>query len=115
MPVRNIPLWHNQAMAVHKWKDIRAKNLTPERIARVDERVQRQLLEMDLREIRVLAGLTQAELAAKIDINQATVSKLEREHLEARLSTLKRVVEALGGELEVNAVIKGKRVRLAVA
>lgn len=99
-------------MAIHKWRDIRAKNRTPEQIARVDERVQRELMEMDLREVRDLVGITQVELAEKIDVNQATVSKLERDPTMVRMSTMKRVIEALGGELEVIAVIKGKRIRL---
>jgi len=102
-------------MAIHKWRDIQARHRTPEQIARTEERVRQTLVEMDLRELRELAGMTQVELAEKIEVNQATVSKLERELFEIRIATLKKAVEAMGGELEVTAVIKGKRVRLAVA
>jgi predicted transcriptional regulator len=102
-------------MRTHKWRDVRARKLPADELEKIDREVAREVLEMDLRELRELAGLTQAELAEKIDVNQATVSKLEREQFEARLAAIKRVVEALGGELEVTAVIKGKRVRLAVA
>ncbi len=102
-------------MTTHKWRDIRGKGRSPAELEKIDREVAQEVLEMDLRELRELAGVTQVELAKKLEVNQATVSKMEREHFEARLAAIKRVVEALGGELEVTAVVKGKRVRLAVA
>jgi ribosome-binding protein aMBF1 (putative translation factor) len=100
-------------MAIHKWKDIQArKTRTPEQVERLTRRVRDALVEMDLRAIREAAGVTQEELAAKVEISQSQLSRLERGDL-SRLPTLRKVVEALGGELEVTAVIKGKRVRLA--
>jgi DNA-binding XRE family transcriptional regulator len=101
-------------MKLHKWRDIRAARFTPEQIEKMERGAAAELLEMDLRELRELVGITQAELAEKMDLNQATVSKLERDQIETRVATLKRAVEALGGELELTAVIKGQRVRLAV-
>jgi transcriptional regulator with XRE-family HTH domain len=67
---------------------------------------------MDLRALREAAGLTQEELAAKVDITQSQLSKLERRE-DHRISTLRRYVKALGGELEVVAVVDGKRIKLA--
>lgn len=101
-------------MKLHKWRDVRAQRFTPEQLAVIDREAAAELLEMDLRELRELVGITQAELAEKMDLNQATVSKLERDQIETRVATLKRAVEALGGELELTAIIKGQRVRLAV-
>jgi len=46
-----------------------------------------------------------------VDIDQAEVSRLET-RVDHRLSTLKRYVQALGGDIEVYAVIDGKRVQL---
>jgi len=100
-------------MAIHRWKDIRNKNMTPERIAENDRRVRGALAELaDLRALREAAGVTQEELAAKLETSQGALSKIERRD-DHRVSVLRDVVEALGGELEVVAVIKGKRVRLA--
>jgi predicted XRE-type DNA-binding protein len=102
-------------MAIHKWKDIRAKNRTPEEMARVDDLVHRELLQMAIRELRESVGLTQEELATKMAITQAYLSKLERHGVD-RISILKTLVEAVGGrDMEITAVIQGKRVRLAAA
>ena len=99
-------------MKVHRWEDIRKKNkLTPEQRAETDLRVQAELLEMSLRDVRELAGMTQVDLASKADFAQSELSKIERreDHL---LSTLRKYIEALGGELEVVAVLGDKRSRL---
>jgi transcriptional regulator with XRE-family HTH domain len=68
--------------------------------------------EMDLRALREAAGLTQAELAAKMEVGQGLISRIEQ-HRNNRIAILREVVRALGGELEIVAVIKGKRIRLA--
>lgn len=97
-------------MALHKWNEIR-KNMAPERLARLDDEVRRQVLAMELRELRQEAGLTQAEVAQIAEMTQAELSKFERrdDHL---LSTLRRYVGALGGQLEVVAVFDNKRIAL---
>jgi predicted transcriptional regulator len=97
-------------MATHKWSEIKGR-MSPERKARVGAVVRRELLTMDLRELRQEAGKTQAEVAEIAEMTQAELSKLERrdDHL---LSTLRRYVSALGGELEVVAVFDNKRIAL---
>jgi DNA-binding XRE family transcriptional regulator len=95
----------------HKWRDIRGKKLSPETLARVDREVKAELLSLELRELRELVGKTQEALAAQAELTQSQLSKFENrdDHL---LSTLRRYVEALGGELEVVAVLGNKRVTL---
>jgi predicted transcriptional regulator len=97
-------------MATHKWSGIKDK-MSPERRARVDAAVRRELIAMELRELRQEAGKTQAEVAEIAEMTQAELSKLERrdDHL---LSTLRRYVTALGGQLEVVAVFDNKRIAL---
>jgi transcriptional regulator with XRE-family HTH domain len=97
-------------MPTHKWSEIRDK-MSPERKARVDAAVRRELLAMELRELRQEAGKTQTEVAEVAEMTQAELSKFERrdDHL---ISTLRRYVEALGGELEVVAVFDNKRIAL---
>lgn len=99
-------------MPVHRWTDIRSMKFTPEQLQKIDEMVEEELLEMDLRTLREAVGLTQEELAHRVAITQSQLSKLERRP-DHRLSTLRRYVAALGGELEVTAIIDGKRVRLS--
>ena len=36
-------------MKLHKWKDIREKKLSPEQLRRIDEEIEQELREMDLR------------------------------------------------------------------
>lgn len=57
--------------------------------------------EVALRELRSLAGLTQSELAQRLGIKQAAVSRLERRS-DLTIRSLERFVVALGGELEIS-------------
>lgn len=53
-----------------------------------------------LAELRHRTGRTQADVAETLGISQSDVSKLERRS-DLRVSTLRRYVAAIGGELEV--------------
>lgn len=55
-----------------------------------------------LAEVRKQRGKTQAQVAAALGIDQSDVSKLERRR-DLRVSTLRRYLRALGGELELTA------------
>ncbi len=99
-------------MTARRWSDIRAgRKLAPEVMERIKRDTQRELLEMSLRVLRESAGKTQEEMAELTEMSQSQLSRVERrdDHL---LSTLRRYVEALGGEIEVVAVVKGKRIKL---
>jgi DNA-binding XRE family transcriptional regulator len=53
-----------------------------------------------LKEARNKAGLTQEELAKKVGTTKSYISKIENNVKEARISTLKKIVElGFGGEL----------------
>lgn len=58
--------------------------------------------EMTLRELRKVREITQTELAAKLGVKQEQVSRAEQRR-DAHISTLKRTIEAMGGELVVMA------------
>jgi len=101
-------------MKLHRWKDIRARGKSPERLAQVNREVAQELLEMDLRAIRETIGKTQTEIAEAAEMSQGEVSRLEQRR-DYLVSTLRRYVEALGGELEIVANFGDKRVRLRSA
>jgi len=99
-------------MTVHTWQEIKAKKFSADQLQQIDNQVEQDLLEMDLRALREAAGLTQEELAQRVAITQSQLSKLERRE-DHRISTIRRYVAALGGELEIVAVVDGKRILLA--
>lgn len=61
--------------------------------------------EVFLRELRAITGVTQAELAKRLGVQQASVSKLERRS-DITLASLRRFVAALGAQLEINVRTK---------
>lgn len=66
---------------------------------------------MPLAELREARRLTQEELAGLLGNRQAAVSKVER-RADMYVSTLRRYIEALGGELEIVARFPEGEVRI---
>lgn len=94
----------------HSFAELRAR-MSPEAKARADELATELRAEMDLAELRQALKLSQAELAKKLNVGQAAVAKAEQ-RADMYVSTLRDLIEALGGELEISAVINDRRVRL---
>src|SRR5207302_9263110 len=69
---------------------------------RAARRTRELLGELLLSEVRKLAGKSQRQLAEALGIKQPSLSKLEKQ-TDMQISTLQRIVRALGGELEVIA------------
>lgn len=84
-----------------KFRELR-EGMSPERRQKNRERTAAILLAMDLVELRGKQELTQEELASRLEISQSNVSRLERRR-DMLVSTLREVVEALGGELHLVA------------
>jgi DNA-binding Xre family transcriptional regulator len=93
-----------------KFRDLIA-GWAPERIAQVEAEAAAMLREMRLDELRRARLKTQQEMAAALRTTQASVSKLER-RTDMYLSTLRRYVQAMGGELEIIARFPEGPVRL---
>jgi transcriptional regulator with XRE-family HTH domain len=75
--------------------------LPPKRQQRIEKRYQELKQEVEsLRELREIAGKVQADVAAALKIKQPSVSKIEQQ-TDMYLSTLRRYVEAVGGDLEL--------------
>jgi DNA-binding XRE family transcriptional regulator len=92
----------------NKWNSLKRK-MSPQAQARVDARVKATLQTMPLAEIRKAIGMTQADLAGKLDVAQGSVSKIENA-ADMYLTTLRKYVEALGGELHLTATFADGRV-----
>jgi len=77
------------------------KQFSPEAQARIDEGAQEIRQEMRiLRFIREASGLSQDELAARLDVGQSYISRLERRD-NITLATLAGIAKALGGSIEI--------------
>lgn len=98
-------------MKTTSWKQLREETRTPAQIQRVDQRVEEELAKMALQDVRKHLGLTQEQLAEIMDVSQPELSRLEHSK-NPLLATVRRYIEALGGELEVTVILKNKRVRL---
>ena len=55
-----------------------------------------------LRELRQAIGISQETLAERLDVLQPAVAEIERRS-EIRVSSLRRLIEAMGGSLEFKA------------
>jgi transcriptional regulator with XRE-family HTH domain len=64
--------------------------------------------DMSLAELRRARAMTQDQLAADLHVGQASIAKLER-RTDMYLSTLRRFVEAMGGELEIVATFPDRQ------
>ena len=98
-------------MGHHPFKILRDK-MTPEQLALADVRFKEMTAEMLLAEIRKHVGLTQEELAANLGIRQPSLSKLEGQD-DMQISTLRRLIEALGGQLEIIAHLPRGDIRIS--
>ncbi|MGL4860615.1 MAG: helix-turn-helix domain-containing protein [Enterobacteriaceae bacterium] len=84
---------------------------TPEMQARVEERVEQASIRLALSQLRDELDMSQTELAAAMGVQQPAIARIESTDHDPRLSTLKRYVAALGGELSIDVTLPtGKRV-----
>lgn len=82
--------------------------LPPERRQAIEARADELLQEVEgLRTLRLLAERSQEQIADALGIKQPSVHKIERQ-ADLYLSTLRRFVEAAGGELELRVTLPGK-------
>jgi transcriptional regulator with XRE-family HTH domain len=67
-----------------------------------------------LRELREAAGLTQAEVAARIGVSQRQISKIERGDLNnSKIGTIRGYLAAVGGDLVIQYETGDSRVQVA--
>lgn len=79
--------------------------------ARSEDEATRMIQEMALDELREALDLTQEHLAEVLQVNQAAVSKVERRS-DMYISTLRKIIEAMGGRLDIRAVLPNGVVRI---
>lgn len=93
-----------------KFKNLVAK-MPPESQERSTAMAKEMIAQMPLDELREAMRLTQEALAESLNINQAAVSKMERRS-DMYVSTLRKIVEAMGGRLQIIAVMPNGKVEI---
>lgn len=96
---------------LENWGDFVARTIPLDRRVKIRAEVDRELAIMTLRELRAELGLTQAQIAAVAKVAQGEVSLIER-RTDHYVSTLRAMVEALGGKLRISAVFKDREIQL---
>ena len=85
----------------HSFAELRDR-MTPAARAKAEAEALRLEGEMDLAEVRRAMKLSQDEIAQTLQIGQGSVAKIEK-RTDMYVSTLRRFIEAMGGELEIVA------------
>jgi len=87
------------------------KDLTLERRERIEAAKAALRQEMDLAELRQALSLTQSTLAEALGVKQGEISKIEN-RTDIFVSTLRRFIQAMGGDLEIRAVFPDRAVTI---
>lgn len=88
--------------------DLRA-TLTPDEQRQVSDKVAQMRLDTQLFKLREAMEKTQREQATAMGIAQPSVAAIEARGEDLKIATLKRYVEALGGELTLAVNMPGGR------
>ncbi|HCI6757985.1 TPA: helix-turn-helix transcriptional regulator [Klebsiella variicola subsp. variicola] len=91
-------------------KELMAKQ-SPESQQRIVAKAAEIRQSVALNLLREELQMSQTEMAAAMGVKQPTIAKMEQADNDPRLSTLKRYIAALGGELSINVTLPtGKKV-----
>jgi len=94
----------------NKFSDLKA-SMPPGDLAEAEAMTKSMMADMLLSEIRKHVGLTQEALATAVGIKQPALSQLESQD-DMQISTLRRLIEGLGGRLELVAHLPDGEVRI---
>ena len=87
------------------------EGMSEERRARIRAEADAMIQETALSDLRRACSMTQAELADRLGIRQPSVADMEK-RTDMYISTLRRIVEAMGGSLDIIARFPDMDVRI---
>ena len=93
-----------------KFSELR-KKMSPESQEKAKAQTRVMLSEMALDELREARRLTQEQLAERLHVKQPAVAKIER-RADMYLSTMRGVIKAMGGQMEILAVFPEGKVTI---
>src|ERR1700726_4009281 len=87
-------------MARIKFNELAKQTMTPESIARSRKAAIKEIPAMELAELRDILKVTQVDLAGRMKVSQAAISKLEKRNRNIHVDQLRSIVSAMGGNLK---------------
>lgn len=93
-----------------KFRDLR-KAMSPDAQTRAHEKALVMKAELPLAELRQARHFSQEQLATVLRVKQPAVAKIEKK-ADMYISSLRRFVEAMGGQLEIHAHFPDGDVRI---
>src|SRR6266568_515022 len=92
------------------YSTLRAK-MSPEARAKAEEQTRQLMQEMPLQELRQARKMSQEQMAKNLHTKQSNVSRIEK-RTDMYISTLRNVIKAMGGDLEIVAHFPDGNVRI---
>jgi transcriptional regulator with XRE-family HTH domain len=100
-------------MARMKFSELAKQTMTPESIARSRKAAIKEIAAMELSELRDTLKVTQVDLAERMKVSQAAISKLEKRNRNIHVDQLRSIVSAMGGNLIIIADFDDRKVELS--
>jgi len=96
-----------------KLNELARQTMTPESIARSRKAAIEAIAAMELSELRDALKVTQLDLAERMKVSQAAISKLEKRNRNIHVDQLRSIVSAMGGKLILIADFEDRKVELS--
>jgi plasmid maintenance system antidote protein VapI len=96
-----------------RFSELVERTMTAESQERARRKTEKMLREMALDELRAALSLTQEHMAETLGIRQASLSKIIRGQ-NMYISTLDKMIKAMGGELEVYVALPDGKIKLSL-
>jgi DNA-binding transcriptional regulator YiaG len=90
-------------MARIKFSELAKQTMTPESLARSRKAAIKEIAAMELAELRDTLNVTQVDLAERMKVSRATISKLEKRTRNIHVNQLRSIVSAMGGNPDPDA------------
>jgi predicted transcriptional regulator len=87
------------------------KDYSRDRRAKIEVRKVELREEMELHALRKAIGTSQQAVARSLGVNQPAIAKMER-RTDIRVQSLRRMIEAMGGTLEISATFQNGKVKI---
>lgn len=85
-------------------------NIDPQRVEAIRQEMIEEMRQYELKEARKSQSVTQKQLAERMGVSQKRISTLESGEMDrTEIRTLKKYLQAIGGRLQINAIMPDGR------